>query len=184
MARAAHRCDPVLRGTSQISRQVHRTDRFPGVKGAVRKGISHSHVDLPLLVSVQATGVSIPTGNSDFFCKSPGRAWSDADVIALLNFRKESPLSVDLNVKGPVGVVKFKTFQARICSVYLLKITVRLQCHNIPLTIFRKETVTCSMMLCSTKMSDCQMSLSLLYWTQITYQLLCTFWIILGLATT
>jgi hypothetical protein len=36
---------------------LYQTDRFPGRKGgtaiAVRKGISHSHVDLPPLVSVE-----------------------------------------------------------------------------------------------------------------------------------
>jgi hypothetical protein len=38
----------------------YRTDHYPG-----RKGIPHNHVDLPPLVSVEATGVCIPIGNSD-----------------------------------------------------------------------------------------------------------------------
>jgi hypothetical protein len=37
----------------------YRTDRYPGRKGgtaiAVRKGIPHNHVDLPLLASVEST---------------------------------------------------------------------------------------------------------------------------------
>jgi hypothetical protein len=47
----------------------YRTDRFPGRKGgtavAVRKGITHNHVDLPPLVAVEATGACIPIGNSE-----------------------------------------------------------------------------------------------------------------------
>jgi hypothetical protein len=70
----------------------YHTDCFPGRKGgtavAVRKGIPHNHVDLPPLVSVEATGVCIPIGNSEVLLeavyKSPGRAWSDADIIELL----------------------------------------------------------------------------------------------------
>jgi exonuclease III len=65
----------------------YRTDRFPGRKGgtavAVRKGIPHNHVDLPPLVSVEATGVCIPILNSELLLagvyKSPGCAWSVAD---------------------------------------------------------------------------------------------------------
>jgi hypothetical protein len=46
----------------------YRSGRFTRRKGgtavAVRKGISHNHVDLPSLVSIEATGVCIPIGNS------------------------------------------------------------------------------------------------------------------------
>jgi hypothetical protein len=87
----------------------YRNDRFPGRKGgtavAVRKGIPHNYVDLPPLVSIEATGVCIPIGNSEFMLaavyKSPGRAWSDADVIELLSFRHKSVLAGDLNAKHP-----------------------------------------------------------------------------------
>jgi hypothetical protein len=72
---------------------------------AVRKGIPHNHVDLPPLVSVEATGVCIPIGNSEILLasvyKSPGRAWSDADIIELLSFRNKSILAGDLNAKHP-----------------------------------------------------------------------------------
>jgi hypothetical protein len=71
-----------------------RTDCCPGRKGrtavAVRKGIPHNHVDLPLLVSIEATGVCILIGNSEVIpaavYKSPGHAWSDADITELLSF--------------------------------------------------------------------------------------------------
>jgi hypothetical protein len=74
---------------------LYRTDRYPGRKGgtavAVRKGIPHNHVDLPPLVSVEATGVCISIGNSEVLLaavyKSPFRAWSDADITELLSFR-------------------------------------------------------------------------------------------------
>jgi hypothetical protein len=49
--------------------QFYRTRRFPGRKGrtsvAMRKYIPHNHVDLPPHVSIEATGVSIPIGNSE-----------------------------------------------------------------------------------------------------------------------
>jgi hypothetical protein len=46
----------------------YHTDRFPGRKGgtgvAVRKGITHIHIDPPPLVSVGVTGICIFTGNN------------------------------------------------------------------------------------------------------------------------
>jgi hypothetical protein len=85
----------------------YRTDRFPGRKGrtavAVRKGIPHNHADLPPLVSVEGTGVCIPVGNSEILLaavyKSPGPAWSDADITELLSF---TILASDLNAKKPI----------------------------------------------------------------------------------
>jgi hypothetical protein len=87
---------------------LNRTDRFPGRKSgtafAVRKGIPHNHVDLPPLVPVEATGVCIPISNSEVLLASvytsPGRAWSDADIIELLSFRRKS-FFADLNTKHP-----------------------------------------------------------------------------------
>jgi hypothetical protein len=87
----------------------YRTDRFPGRKGgtavAVRNGIPHNYVDLPPLVSIEATGVCISILNSEIllaaFYKSPGRAWSDADISELLSFRHKSVLAGDLNAKHP-----------------------------------------------------------------------------------
>jgi hypothetical protein len=87
----------------------YRTDRYPGRKCgtafAVRKGIPHNHVDLPPLVSVEATGVCIPIGNSEVLLaavyKSPGRAWNDTDITEFLSFRPKSILADDLNAKNP-----------------------------------------------------------------------------------
>jgi hypothetical protein len=87
----------------------HRNDRFPGRKGgtaaAVRKGIPHNHVDLPPLISVEATGVCIPILNSELLLaavyKSPGRAWSNAGISELLGYRYKSVLAGDLNAKHP-----------------------------------------------------------------------------------
>jgi hypothetical protein len=68
-------------------------NRHPGRTGgtavAVRKGIPHNHVALPLLVSVEATGVCVPTGNREILLaavnKSLERTWSDADTSQLLS---------------------------------------------------------------------------------------------------
>jgi hypothetical protein len=50
---------------------IYWTDRFPDRKGgtaiAVRKGIPHNHVDLPPIISAEATG----------------SAWRDEDIIFL-----------------------------------------------------------------------------------------------------
>jgi exonuclease III len=49
--------------------QVYQINHHPGRKGgtavAVRKGIPHSHVDLPPLISVEATGVCMPIGKRE-----------------------------------------------------------------------------------------------------------------------
>jgi hypothetical protein len=60
---------------------------------------------LPPIVSIEATGVCIPIGNSEILLaavyKSPGRAWIDANIIELLNFKRKSILAGDLNAKHP-----------------------------------------------------------------------------------
>jgi exonuclease III len=47
----------------------YRTGRYLGRKDGtavvVRKGIPHNHVELPALISTEATGVCIPVRNSD-----------------------------------------------------------------------------------------------------------------------
>jgi hypothetical protein len=82
----------------------YRTYRHPG-RNAVRRGAPHSYVDLPLPVSVEVTGVCIPIGNSEILLasvyKSPGRAWSDADITELLSFRRKYILAGVLNAKHP-----------------------------------------------------------------------------------
>jgi hypothetical protein len=89
--------------------QVYRNDRFSGIKGgtavAVKKGIPHTHVDLPPLDSI-ATGICIPTVNIKLLpaaaYKYLGKAWRDADIIELLDFRRKLVLSCDLNAKHTV----------------------------------------------------------------------------------
>jgi hypothetical protein len=69
----------------------YRTERFSGRKGGtavvVRKDIHHNHVDLPPFVSVEATWICIPIGNSEVLLatvnKSPGHAWTDTDSTIL-----------------------------------------------------------------------------------------------------
>jgi hypothetical protein len=78
---------------------------FRCVVRAVTKGIPHNYVELPPLVSVVATRVCIPIGNSEMLlaavCKSPGHAWNDTDITKLLSFRHKSILAGDLNAKHP-----------------------------------------------------------------------------------
>jgi hypothetical protein len=77
-----------------------------GTAVAAKKGIPHSHVDLPPLNALEATGVCTPIGNSELLLaavyKSPGKAWIDADIIELLKFRRKSVLAGDLNAKHPL----------------------------------------------------------------------------------
>jgi hypothetical protein len=70
---------------------VYRTHRFSGLKGGTAieaiEGILNNHVELPPLVSIEATGIYLPIGNSEVLLaavyKSLGRAWNDPDVIDL-----------------------------------------------------------------------------------------------------
>jgi hypothetical protein len=61
------------------------------------------HVDLPPLVSVEATGVCIPIGNQEILLaavyKFPGCNWNDADINELLSFRHKCILAGELNAK-------------------------------------------------------------------------------------
>jgi hypothetical protein len=89
---------------------IYRNDHQDGHKGgtavAVKKGIPHTYADLPPLLSVKATGVCIPIGHTEMLLvsvyKSPLRAWRDADITELVNFRTKSILAGDLNAKHPV----------------------------------------------------------------------------------
>jgi hypothetical protein len=81
---------------------VYRTDRHPGRKGGtdvgIRRGVPHNHVELPPLVSLEATGVCIHICNSEVLLasvyKSPGRAWTDADITEHLSCRRKCILQV------------------------------------------------------------------------------------------
>jgi exonuclease III len=98
---------------------IYRNDRLDGNKGgiavAVKKGIPHTYVDLPPLISFEATGVSILTGHTEMLLasvyKSSLRAWRDADITELLNLRKKSILAGDLNAKHPVWNSSFKSLR-------------------------------------------------------------------------
>jgi hypothetical protein len=90
---------------------LYWTDHVPGRKVrtaiVIRNDIPHNHVDLPSLVSTEATEICVPTGNmcSEVLfaavCKSPGHAWNDAGITELLSFRRKSLLAGDLNAKHP-----------------------------------------------------------------------------------
>jgi hypothetical protein len=75
---------------------------------AVMKGIPHTCTDLLLsfLLSVEATGMCIPIGNTEMLLavvyKALQRLWSDTDITELLGFRSKSILGGDLNAKHPV----------------------------------------------------------------------------------
>jgi hypothetical protein len=63
------------------------------------------HLDLPPLISVEATGVCIPISNREILLvavyKSPGCTWTDADIAELLSLRHKCILAGDLNAKHP-----------------------------------------------------------------------------------
>jgi hypothetical protein len=60
--------------------------------------------ELTPLVSIEATGISIPIGNSEVILAavSPGHVWNDTDITELLSFRHTSLLAGDLNSKHPL----------------------------------------------------------------------------------
>jgi hypothetical protein len=68
---------------------ICRTDREDGYKGgtaiAVKKGIPHTCVDLPPLLSVEATRVCVSIENTEMFLaavhKSLQKLRSDTDII-------------------------------------------------------------------------------------------------------
>jgi hypothetical protein len=77
---------------------------------AIKKDIPHRCTDLPPLLSVEGTGVSIPIGNTEMLLaavyKSPQTLWSDTDITELLCFRNKSILTGDLNAKHTVRYSK------------------------------------------------------------------------------
>jgi hypothetical protein len=160
----------------------YRTDRHLGRKGgtavAVRKCIPLNHLEIPPFVSVEVTGVCIPVSNSEVLLaavyKSPGKAWSDADIAELLSFRRKSILAGDLNAKHTF-------WNSRISNpsgeklVELFDMNSKFLRHYAPLIIPMREMVT-RWILWSTKISECQMSSDLIFWVQITYQQYSTYW--------
>jgi hypothetical protein len=87
-----------------LNNRFYGTGRFSGRKSRCSEtNIPHNRVDLPPLVSIEATRVCIPTGNSEMLLaavyNSPGNAWIYADITELLSFRHKSLLAGDLNAK-------------------------------------------------------------------------------------
>jgi hypothetical protein len=80
----------------------YQTDHYPGRKYgtaiAVEKDPPQS-CRPTTLVSIDATGVCIPIGNSEVLL--PRKAWSDANITELLSFRRKSILTGDLNATHP-----------------------------------------------------------------------------------
>jgi hypothetical protein len=67
------------------------TQKEDGTTVAGKKGIPHNDADLPPLVSIKATEVCIPIGNTEILLaavsKSPGSNWSNTYITKLLIFR-------------------------------------------------------------------------------------------------
>jgi hypothetical protein len=101
--------------------------------------------------------------------KSPCRAWRYANVIEFLSFRHKSLLAVDLNAKHPF----WNSVDSNRSGEKVLELFVgsefKSQHHKVKLTILLLGKVMFSI-LWFTKVSDCQKSLSVTSWTQITYQ--------------
>jgi hypothetical protein len=89
---------------------IYRNDRIDGNKGgtavALKKGIPRAYVDMPPLLSLEATGVIITIGHTEMLLaslyKSPHRAWRDLDITELLYHRTKSILAGYLNAMHPV----------------------------------------------------------------------------------
>jgi hypothetical protein len=68
-----------------------------------QKGRLRHALDLPPLVSKEATRVYILIGNQEILLaavyKFPTRTWNDADITKLLSFRHKCILAADLNAK-------------------------------------------------------------------------------------
>jgi hypothetical protein len=89
---------------------IYRNDRHPGAKGgtafSVTKRVPHSYVDLPPVISIEATAVCIPLGNREILLaavyRSPVRDWCDTDINELLSLRNKTVLASYLNAKYSV----------------------------------------------------------------------------------
>lgn len=142
------------------SGHFHRTYHFlirnGGNAVALGKGILRQHVDLPPLVSEDATGIHTPIGNSEVLsaivCKSSCHSWSDANRHS---FRHKSLMANYLNAKHPFETVHIKSFWRETIG-FILHINLKFQRHNDPLIILLRELEPSSTPW-SIKMSECQM---------------------------
>jgi hypothetical protein len=70
---------------------MYRNDCQDGYNGGtdigVKKGIPHTYVDLPHLLSIEATGICIPIGHTEMLLASAYKSWlsvwRDADIKIL-----------------------------------------------------------------------------------------------------
>jgi hypothetical protein len=98
-------------------------------------------------VSLQATGVCIPIGNSEILLssvyKSPDRAWSDTDITELLSFRRRSILAGELNAKHPFwnSAVSNSSDEKLMHLFYLSEFEI--SAPHAQLIILQREMVTC-----------------------------------------
>jgi hypothetical protein len=73
---------------------------------------SHTCINLPPLLSVEAAGVCIPIGNTEMFHAAVSNFHKDCgvtDITELLGFRNKSILAGDLNTKHPFGNSKISS---------------------------------------------------------------------------
>jgi hypothetical protein len=107
--------------------------------------------------------------------KSPGRAWSDADITELLSFRPTSISAGDLNAKTSVS-------NSTLSNPLGEKLLCLFDVNQFEITAPQRPTQYSpaengdGWILWSTKISECQMLLFLIFWTQITYQFYFTYW--------
>jgi hypothetical protein len=166
----------------------YRTGRFSGREGgtavAVRKGIPHKHEDQFPLASLETTGACIQIGNNEVLLasvyQSPGHSWNYADVTELLSFRHKLLLAGNMNGKYPFwNSVVYNHSGAELVNVLQIN-EFEISAPQCPTHYSPAEMVTCSLLLC-TRTSHCQTSLSLIFWTQITYKSFSTYWIMIEL---
>jgi hypothetical protein len=117
----------------------YRNDRQPGRKSgtavAVKKGIPHNLVDIPPLISVEASGVRLSIGNREILpaavYKSLGLTWSDADSAELLNLRHKCILAGDLKAKHPSwNSVVSNPSGEKLLQFFLIEMTWKFLHHN------------------------------------------------------
>jgi hypothetical protein len=110
-------------------------DRHNGrIAIAVKKGIPHTCIDLPHLLSAEATMVCIQTGNSAMFLEAVYDHHKDCGVTQtsteLLGFRNKSIQACDLNAKHPVWNRKVSKPSGLKLLEILLVLTPKFQLHN------------------------------------------------------
>jgi hypothetical protein len=139
-----------------------------------QEGIPHEHVDLPLPVSVEAQGSAYLLVTEKFclqlFINPQGATGVMEWVITeLLSFRNECTLAGDLNAKH-------RFWNSAVSNPSGEK----LSRHSVRLITPTREMEKC-WILWSIRISGFHMSLSLIFWTQITYQQHSKSWITLEL---